>query len=130
LPGPRSTVTLKEHVLVKCMAHDSLTLGTTETSQIELKSYNVTLPMATLAIGVDNIHHDVLLSPRFVHACREYLFELIRQSTSATYFSGIELRASKGMDNAAFRKMLTDLLQSAVTQAKYNKISKLTCCFG
>ncbi|HMI54538.1 MAG TPA: hypothetical protein VK525_23735 [Candidatus Saccharimonadales bacterium] len=111
------------------MANDSLTLGTTDTSQIELKSYNVTLPMATLAIGVDNIHHDVFLSPKFVHGCREYLFELIRQSTSATYFSGIELRASKAMDNAAFRKMLTDLLQSAVTQAKYNKNLEIDLLF-
>ena len=31
--------------------------------RIELTSYNLTLPMATLAIGVDNIHHDVYLSP-------------------------------------------------------------------
>jgi len=69
------------------------------------------------------------LSPKFVHACREYLFELIRQSTSATYFSGIELRASKGLDNAAFRKMVTDLLQSSLTQAKYNKNIEIDVLF-
>jgi len=42
--------------------------------------------MGSLSIGVDNIHHDVFLSPKFVQAARDYLFDLIRQSTSATYF--------------------------------------------
>ena len=93
----------------------------TEEARIELKSYNTTIPMGSLAIGVDNIHHDVFLSPKFVQASRDYLFDLIRQSTKATYFSGIELRTVKAPDNAAFRKLLTDLLQSALTQAKYHK---------
>jgi len=60
--------------------------------------------MGSLAIGVDNIHHDVFLSPKFVQGARDYLFDLIRQSTSATYFSGIELRAQRPPDTGAFRK--------------------------
>src|ERR1700732_3417025 len=100
-----------------------------EAARIELKSYNVTIPMGSLAIGVDNIHHDVFLSPKFVQASRDYLFDLIRQSTKATYFSGIELRTVKAPDNAAFRKMLTDLLQSALTQAKYQKNIEIDLLF-
>jgi class 3 adenylate cyclase len=111
------------------MADEILTLGTTEAARIELKSYNVTIPMGSLSIGVDNIHHDVFLSPKFVLAARDYLFDLIRQSTSATYFSGIELRATKGMDNASFRKLLTDLLQSSLTQAKYHKNIEMDLLF-
>ena len=88
---------------------------------MELKSYKLTIPMGSLAIGVDNIHHDVFLSPRFVQAARDYLFDLIRQSTRATYFSGIELRVVKAPDSVAFRKLLADLLQSSLTQAKYQK---------
>src|SRR5271168_1731338 len=103
------------------MADESLTLGVAEASRIELKSYNVTIPMGSLSIGVDNIHHDVFLSSKFVQAARDYLFDLIRQSTSATYFSGIELRTVERLDNASFRKLLTELLQSALTQAKYHK---------
>ena len=71
------------------MANEILTLNSAEATSIDLKSYNVTLPMGTLAIGVDNIHHDVFLSPKFVQAAREYLFDLIRQHTSSTYFPGI-----------------------------------------
>ncbi len=111
------------------MANEILTLGTTEAARIELKSYNVTIPLGSLAIGVDNIHHDVFLSPKFVQAARDYLFELIRQNTSATYFAGIELRKAKGPDNTAFRKLLTDLLQSALTQAKYHKNIEIDLVF-
>jgi len=111
------------------MANEIVTLSLTEPTQIDLKSYNATLPMSSLAIGVDNIHHDVFLSPRFVQTAREYLFELIRQNTSTTYFSGIELRTSRGPDGASFRKLLSDLLQSSVTQAKYHKNIEIDLLF-
>src|SRR5260370_951772 len=93
----------------------------TEEVRTELKSYNVTIPMGSLAIGVDNIHHDVFLSPKFVQASRDYLFEVIRQSSSNSYLPGIELGARRGPDRAAFGKLLTELLQSSLTQAKYHK---------
>jgi class 3 adenylate cyclase len=111
------------------MAYEILTSSLTEAARIELKSYSVTIPMGSLAIGVDNIHHDVFLSPRFVHASRDYLFELIRQSTRATYFAGIELRTVKAPDNLAFRKLLTELLQSSLTQAKYLKNIEIDLLF-
>jgi len=47
-----------------------------EGSRDALKSYNLTLPMGSLSIGVDNIHHDVFLSPKFVQVARDYLFDL------------------------------------------------------
>jgi hypothetical protein len=111
------------------MANDSLTLSVSEAARIELKSYNATIPLGTLAIGVDNIHHDVFLSPKFVQAARDYLFDLIRQCTTATYISGIELRTTKGLDNGAFRKLLCDLLQSALTNAKYHKNIEIDLVF-
>src|SRR5438067_4293065 len=100
-----------------------------KTPRIELTSYNLTVPMATLAIGVDNIHHDVYLSPKFVQASRDYLFELIRQHTSGAFISGVELRNAKTIDGAGFRKLLTDLLQSSVTQAKYHKNIEIDILF-
>jgi hypothetical protein len=101
-----------------------------ETSpRIDLTSYNLILPMTTLAIGVDNIHHDVYLSPRFVQASRDYLFELIRQHTSSSFISGVELRNAKTIDGAGFRKLLTDLLQSSLTQAKYQKNIEIDILF-
>src|SRR5713226_185154 len=103
------------------MANATETPSATEAARIELKSYNVTIPMGSLAIGVDNIHHDVFFSPRFVQAARDYLFDVIRQSTSSTYLPGIELRASRESHSGGVRKLLSELLQSSLTQAKYHK---------
>jgi hypothetical protein len=74
-----------------------------------------------------NIHHDVYLSPRFVQASRDYLFELIRRHTADRLFRR-ELQ-SKNIDGAGFRKLLSDMLQSSVTQAKYQKTSQINILF-
>jgi hypothetical protein len=111
------------------MPNELLIPSAAEEARTELKSYNVTLPMGSLAIGVDNIHHDVFLSPKFVQSARDYLFDVIRQYTSSTYLPGIELRATRGPDSAAFRKLLSELLQSALTQAKYHKNIEIDVLF-
>src|ERR1700730_16589233 len=111
------------------MVNSILTPNATEAARIELTSYNTTIPMGSLAIGVDNIHHDVFLSHRFVQAAREYLFDLIRQHTKGSYVAGTELRAVKGPDHTTFRKLLTDFMQSAVTQAKFHKNIEIDLVF-
>lgn len=105
------------------------TSSSSEASGIDLKSYNVSIPMGTLAIGVDNIHHDVFLSPKFVQVARDYLFDLIRLSTSSTQFPGMEPRPTRGPDSVAFRKLLSELLQSSLTQAKYHKNIEIDLLF-
>ncbi|HKD49405.1 MAG TPA: hypothetical protein VKB90_01330 [Candidatus Acidoferrum sp.] len=104
-------------------------LSSSQPSGIGLKSYNVSLPMGTLAIGVDNIHHDVFLSPKFVQAARDYLLDLIRQHTNTVQSSGMEPRPSRGPDSVAFRKLLSELLQSSLTQAKYHKNIEIDVLF-
>jgi len=111
------------------MGTDSLNLGLLDGARDELKSYNVTLPMGSLSIGVDNIHHDVFLSPKFVQVARDYLFDLIRQNTSGTYLSGIELRNAKPVDSTPFRKMLLELLQSSLAKAKHQKNIEIDLLF-
>jgi hypothetical protein len=100
-----------------------------EGSRDALKSYNLTLPMGSLSIGVDNIHHDVFLSPKFVQVARDYLFDLIRQNTSGTYLSGIEFRNAKPVDSTNFRKQLTELLQSSLGKAKQQKNIEIDLLF-
>src|SRR6202040_1155297 len=111
------------------MANVSLMPIATEVARTELKRYNVTIPMGSLSIGVDNIHHDVFLSPKFAQAARDYLFDLMRQNTKAAYFPGIELRPTRGPDSAAYRKLLVELLQSGLTQAKYHKNIEMDLLF-
>jgi hypothetical protein len=111
------------------MGTDTLSLGLQDGARDGLKSYNVTLPMGSLSIGVDNIHHDVFLSPKFVQVARDYLFDLIRQNTSGTYLSGIELRSAKAVDSTPFRKMLLELFQSSLAKAKHQKNIEIDLLF-
>ena len=111
------------------MPSEHTMLRSSETQGIELKSYNVLIPMGTLAIGVDNIHHDVFLSPKFVQAARDYLLDLIRQHTSSAHSLGMEPRPTRGPDSVGFRKLLSELLQSALTQAKYQKNIEIDLLF-
>src|ERR1700757_3482090 len=83
-------------------------------SRDALKNYTLARRMGSLSIAVDNIHHDVFLSPKFVQVARDYLFDLIRQNTSGTCLSGIEFRNAKPVDSTNFRKLLTELLQSSL----------------
>src|ERR1035437_3657585 len=56
-------------------------------AQSNLKPYVAELSLGTLAVGVDNIHHDVFLSPKFVEVTAAYLLEFIRQSANLTFLS-------------------------------------------
>lgn len=111
------------------MSNGFLQLSVTDSGRITLKSYNVTLPMSSLAIGVDNIRHDVFLSPKFVQIARDYLFDLIRQNASNSYLSGIEFRSSKPADSTSFRKVLADLLRNSLTTAKHQKNMEIDLLF-
>jgi class 3 adenylate cyclase len=111
------------------MPTDTLFSAATETPSTALGSYNLTLPMTSLAIGVDNIHHDVFLSPRFLQQSRDYIFDLIRQNASRNYLPGIELRTAKAPDGATFRKLLADVLHSSLTNAKYHKNIEMDLLF-
>jgi hypothetical protein len=111
------------------MSNGFLHLGVTESGRITLKTYNVTLPLSSLAIGVDNIRHDIFLSPKFVQIARDYLFDLIRQNASNSYLSGIEFRSSKPADSTSFRKVLADLLRNSLTTAKHQKNMEIDLLF-
>ncbi len=52
---------------------------------MNLRPYTAELPLGSLVVGVDNIHHDVYLSPHWTEQTRNYLIELIRQMTNLTY---------------------------------------------
>ncbi len=94
---------------------------TAHPARVELKTYHVELPMGSLAVGVDNIHYDVFLSPKCVELTRSYLLELVRQATGLERFSKQDPRAQKPPDTGTLRKLVADLLQASLTNAKYEK---------
>ncbi len=102
------------------MADRPNALSASHPARIDLRTYSADLQLATLTVGVDNIHYDVFLSPRFMESTRAYLLELIRQTTNLTQFSPGELR-SKAPETGNWRKQLAELLQASLTRAKYEK---------
>src|SRR5207245_3706208 len=90
-------------------------------ARINLKAYSADLPLGTLAIGVDNIHFDVFLSPRFVEFTRAYLLDLVRQTSKLPHFSGLEWRPSKPPETSKFKKNLTELMQASQGRAQIVK---------
>src|ERR1700691_2144363 len=98
----------------------SLTAGLNP-ARINLRPYTAELTLGSLAVGVDNIHHDVFLSPRFIETSSAYLLEFIRQSTQLAFLAQTDRRAVRPLEPGAWKKQLSDLLQAALTRAKFGK---------
>jgi len=88
-------------------------------TQWELRPWSPTLSFTRLAVGVDNVRHDVFLSPRLLELGQRFLFELILQYSQPylgdLYPSDVRRRSAL---LAEFRHTLLQVLQAALTQAK------------
>ena len=105
-------------------------------ARVNLRPYTAELPLGTLAVGVDNIHHDVFLSPIFSESTEAYLLEFIRQTANLSFLTptdrlGAERRtvgrremdrkAARASEGPSWKKQLSDLLLAGLQQAKYEK---------
>src|SRR5579862_45618 len=93
-------------------------------ARVNLKTYAAELPLGSLAMGVDNIHHDVYLSPRWTELTSAHLLESIRQIANLTYTvpnDSRPVRHPKHTETGAWKKHLLELLQGSLTRAKYEK---------
>ena len=90
-------------------------------ARINLKPYAAEVTLGSLAVGVDNIHHDVFLSPRFIETSSAYLLEFIRQSAQLAFLAQTDRRAVRPLEPGAWKKQLTELLQAVLTRAKYEQ---------
>jgi hypothetical protein len=105
-------------------------------AQINLKPYVAELSLGTLAVGVDNIHHDVFLSPKFVEMTEAYLLEIIRQRANLTFLSQTDRsqpdrrqiqrresdrRAARPPEASVWKRHLSDLLHAGLEHAKHEK---------
>lgn len=90
-------------------------------ARLKLEPYRAELRLGSLTPGIDNIHYDVYLSPRFLETARQYLSVAVRNAANLQQFFGRESRQSRNPDAAQFRKLLTDLLQSGITRAQFEK---------
>lgn len=88
---------------------------------MKLESYNAEIRLDGLTLGVDNIHYDVYLSPRFIEFTQKYLLDLIRQTINVSVFYGNDRKQAGSPEHGAFRRLLTDILQESLKRAKYRQ---------
>ncbi|HVB59066.1 MAG TPA: hypothetical protein VNE63_21885 [Candidatus Acidoferrales bacterium] len=86
--------------------------------RMKLEAYSAQIRLGSLTPGIDNIHYDVFLSPRFVEFTRKYLLDLIRKTVNVTLIYGKNLNKTTPPEHAAFRKLLTEVLEASLTRAK------------
>lgn len=90
-------------------------------ARMKLEPYVAELSIAALTPGIDNIHYDVYLSPRFVEAARNYLLDGLRHAANLGQFFGHDARSLRAPEVAPFRRILGELLQAGVTRAQFEK---------
>src|SRR5271169_6076657 len=95
----------------------------THPHRMKLEPYSAEIHLAHLTVGLDNIHYDVFLSPRFVEFTRKYLLDLIRQAVNVTLLYGKDQdrKQSGSPEHSGFRKLLTEILQESLTRAKFQQ---------
>lgn len=90
-------------------------------ARLKLEPYRAELRLGSLTPGIDNIHYDVYLSPRFLESARQYLSVAVRNAANLQKFFGRESRQSRPADTTQFRKLLAELLQHGITRAQFEK---------
>jgi hypothetical protein len=90
-------------------------------ARMKLEPYRAELRLTKLALGVDNIHYDVFLSPKFVEFTRNYLLDLVRLcvNISLVYGKDKDRKGPGAPEHGAFRRLLTEVLQASLTHAKF-----------
>ncbi len=97
--------------------------------QLTLTSEWPSLALEGLVTGIDNVRHDVFLSPKFVEIARQYIFKLVAKHGNVEELA-TEDRLSSGRpparpqgaprqyDPAEFKRLLTELHLASLNRAK------------
>jgi hypothetical protein len=129
-------VNLKVSLAQPPMPERTSILSSGTPAQVNLRPYSAELPLGTLAVGVDNIHHDVFLSPIFVETTEAYLLEFIRQIANLSFLAQSDRlqgdrrqparrenvrKTARAPEAPSWKRQLSDLLHAGLQQAKYEK---------
>lgn len=110
--------------------------------QLTLTSYEPTLALEGLSPGIDNLRHDVFLSPRFTEAARQHIFKLIAKYGNVEDLAAEEAPAGtpgrlrhspapgrKTLDPSEFKRLVNDLHVAALNRAKLENNVSLDLLF-
>ncbi len=129
-------VNLKVSLTPPPMPDRASMFGSGTPARVNMTPYSADLPLGTLAVGVDNIHHDVFLSPTFVETTEAYLLEYIRQTANLPFLSQTDRspterrqasrrendkKGTRAQEGSPWKKQLSDLLHAGLQKAKFEK---------
>jgi class 3 adenylate cyclase len=115
--------------------------------QLSLTSYEPSLALQGLITGIDNVRHDVFLSPKFTDVARQFIFRLIARHGNVEDLAAEEARSSRLGANVParirelqahspklneppdFKKLLADLHVAALNRAKAENAVALDVLF-
>jgi len=115
--------------------------------QLSLTSYEPSLALEGLVPGIDNVRHDVFLSPKFTDAARQFIFRLVARHGNVEDLAAEEARSSRlganvparvrelqahsprQTDPPDFKKIFADLHVAALNRAKAENAVALDVLF-
>jgi hypothetical protein len=105
------------------MPETHIAQSTTHPEGMRLEPYSAEIRLVNLTLGIDNIHYDVFLSPKFIEFTQKYLLDLIRQTVTIhlVYGKDRDAKPPGSPEHGAFRRLLTEILQESITRAKYQQ---------
>lgn len=83
-----------------------------------LKAYSVKFSLDRLTPGVDNIRHDVLLSPDFCKSISKLVYQLLLKHAKAKKILNLDPTSSLITERDEFKHLCRDVLHAAINQAK------------
>jgi len=85
---------------------------------LPLKAYSVKFSLDRLTPGVDNVRHDVLLSPDFCKSVSKLVYQLFLKHAKAKKILNIDSTSSLVTERDEFKHLCRDVLHAAINQAK------------
>ncbi len=85
---------------------------------LPLETYSVEFPLDKLIPGVDNIHHDVYLSPSLCTSANKIIRRLLGKYAGVEKLLGIDTASSPVTERDDFRRFCKDVLKEAINKAK------------
>jgi len=85
---------------------------------LPLKAYSVKFSLDRLKPGVDNIRHDVLLSPDLSKSVSKLIYQLFLKHAKAKKILNIDTTTSLVTERDEFKHFCRDVLHAAINQAK------------
>jgi hypothetical protein len=89
-----------------------------ELKGLPLKAYSVKFSLDRLTPGVDNVRHDVLLSPDFCRSVSKLVYQLFLKHTKAKKILNIDSTSSLVAERDEFKHLCRDVFHAAINQAK------------